>query len=111
MLTVEVPRSVIRLRVINWVISYPRRRTCPICSTGVDLRAVALTFTRSITRQELEEARRERLATLTLPGSWRRCCCRHRSLAEPVGGVCSADRDVVRGERVGGRLRGTGAGI
>lgn len=100
-LTVEVPCSVIRVRVIDWVFSHARRRAGCVRCTGVDHRARVRAS--AVARQQLEEARREGLAAFTLPGSW--ICC-HGSLAEPVGGIESAGCDTVCERGGGGSVGG-----
>ena len=101
-LTVKIPRGVISLRVLRWEIGHFGRRARPIDrSTGVNLRAIGPD---PVSRQQLEEARRERLAALTLARShW----SSGRSLAKPVVVVLTNRDHLPGGERVAGRLRGT----
>ena len=100
-LTVKVPCGVIVLRVLRWIIRHLGRRARSIDRpTRVDLRAID---PNTLSRQQLEEARRERLAALTLA----RSRSGGRPLAEPVVGVGAAGGDhVPGGEGVAGRLRG-----
>lgn len=100
-LTVEVPCGVIRVRVIDWVISHFRRRAGYVRSTGVDHRAAVRA--RTVAGQQLEEARREGFAAFTLPGSW--VCC-HGSLAEPIVGIESAACDSACERGGGGSVGG-----
>ena len=100
-LTVKVPRGVITLRVLQRIIGHFGRRARSIDHpTRVDLRAIGPD---TVSRQQLEEARRERLAALTLA----RSRSGGRSLAEPVVGVGADGDHVPGGEGVAGRLRGT----
>ena len=99
-LTVKVPRGVIILGVLRWVIGHFGGRARSIDrSAGVDLRAIGPD---TVSRQQLEEARRERLAALTLARSW----SSGRSLAKPVVWVGADCDHVPSGKGVAGRLRG-----